>query len=87
MIICYTHRLVPCLVFIKEAYSSSIWEWVQRLTARHYVGRKSKLEASIDSSFWSSETPQKSEQKDCRVRGDGGHQENTAHQFNKQEAY
>ena len=30
---------VFCPVIIKEASSSSRWEWMQRSTARHYTGR------------------------------------------------
>lgn len=60
---------MPCPVVIKEAYSSSMREWMQRLIARHYAGRESRLEVSVGSSFWSLGTPQKSGQKNCRVKG------------------
>lgn len=44
MLLCHTHRWMHCLVISSEAFSRSIWEWLQRPTTRHFADRESKLE-------------------------------------------
>jgi hypothetical protein len=35
MIFCYSYRLVPCPIIIREVSSGSRWEQVQKLTSKH----------------------------------------------------
>lgn len=69
----YIHISVPDPVFIREASSSSRWEQMQRLTARHYVEGESKnLPLDLSGSC------ERVGRKVVRFRGDGEQQENAA---------
>ena len=62
MTFCYTHRSVPYPVIIREAFSGSKWEQIQRHIARKFMERESKFEVSIK--FLPSEI-----RKSCRIEG------------------
>jgi hypothetical protein len=75
--LCYTHRVVPCPVFTREASSCS-----KESRRRHYVKKESKLElcgGSLSSELWEFRGRGEVFWKDCKDKMGRGQQENPAH--------